>query len=79
MAESKVTTDHAAIREWAEQRGGEPAIVKGTGDNNSQGLLRIAFQDKEDNLEKVSWETFFKTFDDNNLAMVFQDETKDGN
>lgn len=28
---AKATTDHAEIREWAEEKGATPAIVKGTG------------------------------------------------
>jgi hypothetical protein len=78
MSESKVTTDHNKIREWAESRGGKPAEVKGTGDKEHPGLLRFSFQDKEDNLEQVSWEGFFKKFDENNLAMLYQEETKEG-
>ena len=32
----------------------------------------------EDNLEEISWEDFFKKFDESNLALLHQEETKDG-
>jgi len=73
-SEAKVTTDHDEIREWVEERGGHPAKVKGT------ELLRIDYPgfSGEDRLEEITWETFFKAFEENNLAFLYQDETKDG-
>ncbi len=77
-ASSKNTTDYKTIREWAEKRGGKPASVKGTG-NGEAGLLRINFPGyAEDNLEEISWEDFFKKFDESNLALLYQEQTKDG-
>jgi hypothetical protein len=69
---SKVLTDHDEIRKWAEERGGHPARVKGTGDQNDPGLLRIDFPgfSGEDTLEPISWDEFFKKFDEKKLAMV---------
>lgn len=73
-SEAKVTTDHDEIREWVEERGGHPAKVKGT------ELLRIDYPgfSGEDRLQEITWETFFKAFEENNLAFLYQDETKDG-
>lgn len=78
--ESKVTTDHAIIKEWSEVRKGKPSVVKGTEKNEKGvGLLRINFPGyEEDNLEDISWKEFFNTFDSKNLAMVYQENTKDG-
>jgi hypothetical protein len=42
------------------------------------GLLRIDFGDKEEGLEEVSWEEFFKIFDENNLAFLYQEEATSG-
>ncbi|WP_026464266.1 hypothetical protein [Adhaeribacter aquaticus] len=76
--QSKTSTDHNTIKKWAEEHDGKPARVKGTG-NEEGGLLRINFPGyAEDNLEEISWEEFFKTFEDRNLAMLYQEETKDG-
>jgi anaerobic selenocysteine-containing dehydrogenase len=77
-SESKSTTDHSEIQEWAEKRDGKPAIVEGT-DKNGGGLLRINFPGyAEDNLKEISWDEFFEIFDENNLQFLYQEKTKDG-
>ena len=79
-SESKVTTDHDEIRQWVEERGGHPARVKDTESKNSQGLLRIDYPGFSggDSLEAISWDEFFEGFDENGLAFLYQEETKDG-
>lgn len=79
-AESKTTTDHEEIRRWVEERGGHPARVKDTESKNSPGLLRIDYPgySGSDSLEAISWDEFFTGFDGNNLAFLYQEETKDG-
>ncbi|NNU15777.1 hypothetical protein HK107_05515 [Parvularcula sp. ZS-1/3] len=78
MSEAMTTTDHDKIRSWAEARGGEPAFVGETLNDSQRGvILRIKFQD-EDDLETVSWDTFFDHFDDKSLAALLQEETEDG-
>ena len=79
-AGSKVTTNHDEIREWVEEREGQPARVKGTGDDDSPGVLRIDYPgfSGEGTLEPITWEEFFEAFDENNLAFLYQEETKDG-
>ena len=77
---AKTTTDHRTIQRWAEQRGGKPAAVSATHpDEGSGGILRIAFTDEalEESLEEISWDEFFRTFEDRKLAFLYQDE-KDG-
>ena len=77
---TRITTDHEEIRKWVEARGGHPAHVKGTGDEEDAGLLRIDFPgySGEQRLEAISWEEFFETFDENNLAFLYQEKTADG-
>ena len=80
-AASYTTTDHDVIRAWIEARGGRPAAVEGTGDGDHEqdaGLLRIEFRDDGDALDEVDWEPFFRTFDDRELAFVYQEQTSDG-
>jgi hypothetical protein len=79
-AESKTTTNHDEIKAWVEERGGQPARVKGTEKGDSVGLLRIDYPGftGEDTLEPITWEQFFEAFDKNNLAFLYQEETKDG-
>ena len=71
---SQVTTDHEEIQRWVEERGGHPARVKGT------NLLRIDYPgfSGEERLESSSWDELFKVFDENNLAFLYQEETKAG-
>ena len=78
MAQANTTTDHATIRKWAEERGGKPARVKGTQDSSGEGILRFDFAEPDEKLEKISWEEFFTTFDDRELALLHQDRTADG-
>ena len=79
-SESKVTTNHDEIRHWVEKRGGHPARVKNTERGDSPGLLRIDYPGYSggDTLEGISWDEFFEGFDDNNLAFLYQEKTKDG-
>ena len=78
--DSKTTKDHKKIKEWAEARDGKPAVVKGTADDDKGGgLLRINFPGyAEDNLKDISWDEFFKIFDNNDLQFLYQEKTKDG-
>ena len=72
-SEAKVTTDHDEIREWVEERGGHPAQVKGT-----ELLIDYPGFSGEHKLEEISWDEFFKAFEENNLAFLYQEETTDG-
>lgn len=77
MSTAATTTDHVTIRHWTESRGGRPAVVKGTEGGDGEGILRIEFR-HGDMLEDVDWDTFFETFEDRELAFLYQDKTKDG-
>ena len=78
--ESKITTNHATIQKWAEERSGKPAIVAGTADRpEGIGMLRISFaKGAGRSLKQISWEDFFNTFDERNLAFLYQDKTRNG-
>ena len=76
---SQTSTDHDTIRRWAEERGGVPAVVRGTEDDEGEGILRIDFAEPDDSLEEISWEEFFEVFEDRELAFLYQEETEDGN
>ena len=76
---TKVTTDHDEIRRWAEERGGRPAHVKGTGSGDDPGLLRIDFPNgPEEKLEPISWDEWFEKFDEKQLAFIYEEKTADG-
>jgi hypothetical protein len=78
MSESHTTTDHAKIKKWVSERDGVPATVKTTERGGHAGVLRIDFGPKEDALEEISWDEFFKKFDESDLQFLYQDKTKDG-
>ena len=77
---SKTTTDHDEIRKWVEARDGKPVSVKGTGDEDEPGVLRIDFPGGagNDRLEAIPWEAWFEKFDENELAFLYQDKKADG-
>lgn len=69
------TQDHDKIRQWIEERGGKPAVVRDTENNDEgAGVLRVKFDEKEEDLEDVEWNEFFETFDDKNLTFLYQEE-----
>lgn len=78
--ESRTTTDHDTIRKWAEARGGKPASVKNTEGKDDPGLLRIDFPGYKGggSLEEISWDEFFKKFDEKHLVFLYQEHTADG-
>jgi hypothetical protein len=78
MSDAKKTTDHSTIRKWAEQRGGVPSSVEGTGSSDEPGILRLDFAPKDKGLNKIDWDAFFDKFDKEKLAFLYQDETADG-
>ena len=79
-AGSQVTTDHEQIRQWAEERGAHPACVRGTGGKGDTGLLRLDFPGYSggDSLEEITWDEFFEKFDEQGLALLFQENTAAG-
>ncbi|MFW5878536.1 MAG: hypothetical protein ACOCVR_01850 [Myxococcota bacterium] len=78
--ESRTTTDHEKIRQWAESRGGHPAHVASTGNGGDPGLLRIKFDGdgEAESLEEISWDEFFEKFEEKKLAFLYQEERKSG-
>jgi hypothetical protein len=79
-AGSRTTIDHDEIRAWADAREGMPACVKGTGGGGDSGLLRIDFPgfSGEESLQQITWDEFFEKFDEQNLAFLYQEQTRDG-
>lgn len=71
------TTDHKEIRNWVEERGGQPAVVVDTREGDS-GLLRIDFGEEDAKLERISWDDFFRIFDENDLTFLYQNKSADG-
>ncbi len=79
-ATAQVTTDHNKIQRWAEERGGQPACVKGTGGKDDIGMLRIDFPgySGEDSLQHIRWDEWFEKFEERKLALLYQEQTAGG-
>jgi ferritin-like metal-binding protein YciE len=79
-AGSRALTDHEEIRSWAEERGAQPACVKGTGGKTDTGMIRLDFPgySGEESLQPVSWDDWFEKFDESNLSLLVQDKTSGG-
>jgi len=77
---SRVLTDHEEIRRWAEERDAQPACVRGTGSEEDVGMIRLDFPgySGETSLEPIEWDEWLQKFDDNNLALLVEDETAGG-
>jgi hypothetical protein len=67
MSSARKVTDHDEIRTWAEEHGGRPAKVDTGGEG---GVLRLDFQEKDDNLTEIEWDEFFDIFEDADLALL---------
>jgi len=80
MASAQRTTDHQAIQDWVEARGGKPAHVKRSSNPQDPGILRIDFPgySGEGSLEELDWDTWFDAFEQNRLAFLYQEKTADG-
>ena len=72
----KYTVDNDEIRGWMEEHGGTPAILKETSDDGleSPDMLHISFNPQSPDMEEMDWEEFFERFENENLALVYDDE-----
>jgi hypothetical protein len=61
------TRERDVIQSWAEQRGGQPARVKGS------EVLRLAFDRLPPNWEAISWDQFFTLFERGHLMLLYDD------
>ncbi len=74
------TRSHEVIKRWAEERNATPATVPGTEHGNRPGVLRFDFPGYGgQELQHISWDDWFKTFDERNLVFLFQEHMKNGN
>ncbi|CUH39610.1 hypothetical protein JSE7799_02337 [Jannaschia seosinensis] len=67
MSSAHPETDHDRIREWAESHGGRPAKVETEGEG---GILRLDFQEPDEDLIEIDWTEFFEIFEDRKLALL---------
>ncbi|MCO5994163.1 hypothetical protein [Actinoallomurus rhizosphaericola] len=76
---SLVTTDHEVIRHWAEERGAHPATPPGSEYEGRPGRLLLDFPGYGgQDLESISWDDWFATFDERGLNFIYQEHRADG-
>lgn len=77
--EFKTTVSHVVIRAWAESHGGKPALIVDPNRFDRTTGLRIDFPGKQDEAllshahhnKDVSWDDFFKVFEEQQLAFDY--------
>ena len=81
VTKSMVTTDHQEIRRWAISRGGKPATITRP-ENAEEKAIRICLDFPEDHrngsLKKISWDDWFRQFETAGLALLYQEDTANG-
>ncbi len=79
QGQSLATQNHEVIKKWAEERGAKPAAVPGTEHQGHAGVLRFDFPGYGgQKLQQISWEDWFKAFDERKLVFLFQEHLKNG-
>jgi hypothetical protein len=78
-AMAETTTDHNTIKKWAEKHGGKPAAVESTHSKGDVGIIRLMFpkapHSDHDHLVEISWDEFFKEFDQRKLALIYEENS----
>jgi hypothetical protein len=75
------TTDHQEIKKWAEKFKGKPEIIPNSETETGAIGIRIDFPGKMDDTylsddhkpKHISWDEFFRIFEDEGLAMEYED------
>lgn len=76
---SLVTTDRQVIQRWAQQREAAPATVPGTEHDGHVGVLRLDFPGYGgQQLQHISWDQWFDTFDQRGLNFIYQEKSANG-
>ncbi|HSH81631.1 MAG TPA: hypothetical protein VLA19_24135 [Herpetosiphonaceae bacterium] len=77
--QSLATRSHEVIQRWAEERDAKPATVPDTGPEDRAGVLRFNFPGHGGrSLEEISWDDWFKPFDERELVFLYQERKSDG-
>jgi hypothetical protein len=78
-SKGQATTDHAAIRRWAEARGARPAAVRDA--DQAARPIHLVFPDgpaAPTGLEAITWDEWFAQFDAHDLALLVEEMTSAG-
>lgn len=78
--QSLATRNHEVIRQWVEKRGAHPATIPSGSRGNRPRVLRFDFPGHGGvrRLVPITWEEWFRTFDERELVFVYQEHLKKG-
>jgi len=71
------TTDPTLLRSVIEERGGYPAHVPQSEGQGDQGLLRIGFRDRDEDLKEISWDEFREEVREKDLVGIYSEDGSD--
>jgi len=75
------TRSREVVEDWARRRNAEPAAAT-RGEDGRPRVLRFDFEGGPDkggsNLERISWDEWWQTFADRDLAFIYQEKKSDG-
>lgn len=80
----KTTIDHEAIKRWAMMHQGNPQCINHVQAEGDKVGIRINFPGPDDDTflsddhppKDISWDEFFRIFDDQGLAFVYEEESR---
>lgn len=77
---SLVTTNHEVIQRWARARKAKPATIAGTERDGRAGVLTFDLPGYRESrrLRQITWEEWFRTFDERRLNLIYQEQLRDG-
>jgi hypothetical protein len=77
---SKLTTDHAEIRRWAQDRNAKPATVANAEKGDSPSRLRLKLPGRNGglSLKEIGWDAWLREFDQRKLAFLYQEQIASG-
>ncbi len=78
---SACTTDRDTIKRWVERRRGRPAAIRARSREDYEAAPpRIDFPEYRSTgvVRRISWEEFFRKFEEKGLAFVYQEQTPTG-
>lgn len=80
IAKLRTLVDHEEIRRWARERGATPSLGRRTHEDDSIGVIGLDFPGSRvpDSLEEISWDEWFRNFDENDLALIVEGEMANG-
>lgn len=72
-------TDPELIQRWADDRDVVTATIRGSRPRGRAWVLGFDFGADDSGLRHIAWQTWFATFDDRRLNVIYQKQTAHGN